>query len=74
VDKLQVDRLAKAVDLTDEMCVDLQTGLENARNLLKLLEEKTQQVFKEVDAESTNEQASSEAKRNDNLFSLSAYR
>jgi hypothetical protein len=74
VDKLQVDRLAKAVDLTDEMCVDLQTGLENARNLLKLLEEKTQQVLKEVDAESTNEQASSEAKRNDNLFSLSAYR
>lgn len=74
VDKLQVDRLAKAVDLTDEMCVDLQTGLENARNLLKLLEEKTQQVLKEVDAEATNEQASSEAKRNDNLFSLSAYR
>lgn len=74
VDKLQVDRLAKAVDLTDEMCVDLQTGLENARNLLKLLEEKTQQVLKEVDAESTNEQVSSEAKRNDNLFSLSAYR
>lgn len=75
VDKLQVDRLAKAVDLTDEMCVDLQTGLENARNLLKLLEEKTQQVLNEVDTEQANATTSTDAsKRNDNLFSLSAYR
>ncbi len=75
VDKLQVDRLAKAVDLTDEMCVDLQTGLENARNLLKLLEEKTKQVLNEVDGEPAKPQASVDAtKRNDNLFSLSAYR
>ncbi|HPY41115.1 MAG TPA: hypothetical protein PLM98_11400 [Thiolinea sp.] len=75
VDKLQVDRLAQAVDLTDEMCVDLQTGLENARNLLKLLEEKTQQVLKEVDTEqATDSTPSDPSKRNDNLFSLSAYR
>lgn len=75
VDKLQVDRLAQAVDLTDEMCVDLQTGLENARNLLKLLEEKTQQVLNEVDTEQANTPTPTDAaKRNDNLFSLSAYR
>lgn len=75
VDKLQVDRLAKAVDLTDEMCVDLQAGLENARNLLKLLEEKTQQVLNEVDTEQMSAPMPSDAtKRNDNLFSLSAYR
>ncbi len=75
VDKLQVDRLAKAVDLTDEMCVDLQTGLENARNLLKLLEEKTQQVLNEADTEQTDAQKPADAtKRNDTLFSLSAYR
>ncbi|SKA86891.1 hypothetical protein SAMN02745130_02750 [Thiothrix eikelboomii] len=75
VDKLQVDRLAKAVDLTDEMCVDLQTGLENARNLLKLLEEKTQQVLNEVETEPADTPPLTDAaKRNDNLFSLSAYR
>lgn len=75
VDKLQVDRLAKAVDLTDEMCVDLQTGLENARNLLKLLEEKTQQVLNEGELEpSQTPTLADTSKRNDNLFSLSAYR
>ena len=75
VDKLQVDRLAKTVDITDEMCADLQAGLENARNLLKTLEDKTRQVLEEADGGKkpllTAEQAT--AKR-DNLFSLSAYR
>lgn len=49
VDSLKVDRLIHTVELTDEMCVDLQTGLENAHKLLKLLESKTQQVIDEVE-------------------------
>ncbi|PID99976.1 MAG: hypothetical protein CSA79_05785 [Thiothrix nivea] len=41
VDPLKVARLGETVDLTDEMCVNLQEGLENARALLSTLEEKT---------------------------------
>ncbi|WP_020396884.1 hypothetical protein [Thiolinea disciformis] len=56
VDALKVDRLIHTVELTDEMCVDLQSGLENAHKLLKLLESKTQQVINEVEhAEDTQQ-------------------
>ncbi|MEZ5538261.1 MAG: hypothetical protein R3F02_21860 [Thiolinea sp.] len=45
IDPLKVERLGETVNLTDEMCVNLQEGLENARALLSTLEEKTAEVI-----------------------------
>nr|CAA6829990.1 MAG: Unknown protein [uncultured Thiotrichaceae bacterium] len=45
VDPLKVERLGETVSLTDEMCVNLQQGLENARALLSTLEKKTAEVI-----------------------------
>ncbi len=50
VEKLPVERLTRTVDMTDEMCSDLQAGLENARNLLKTLEAKTTQLVNGAEA------------------------
>ncbi len=79
VDNLQVDRLIKTVDLTDEMCANLQEGLENARALLTTLEEKTTAVIKAKEEEeapaSVIQQDSDESDgKPRNLFSLRAYR
>ncbi|PID34344.1 MAG: hypothetical protein CR976_00760, partial [Thiotrichales bacterium] len=45
VDPLKVERLSETIELTDEMCVNLQQGLENARALLSTLETKTAEVL-----------------------------
>lgn len=78
VDNLQVDRLAKTVSLTDEMCANLQEGLENARALLTTLETKTTEVIKAGEEEeppaSAAQQDSNEREKPRNLFSLRAYR
>ena len=78
VDNLQVDRLTKTVGLTDEMCANLQEGLENARALLTTLETKTTEVIKATEEEeppaSITTQDSDESEKPRNLFSLRAYR
>lgn len=72
VENLKVDRLTQTVNLTDEMCADLQEGLENARTLLTTLENKTAQVINESE-DMQPETATAESPRN--LFSLkSSYR
>lgn len=77
VDTLKVERLGETVNLTDEMCVNLQQGLENARALLSTLEEKTAEVIdaseKKIPAiDQGNNQGSDDRPRN--LFSLRANR
>lgn len=77
VDHLQVDRLTKTVSLTDEMCENLQEGLENARDLLATLEAKTTEVINAKDEEEAPAlamQDNSESAKPRNLFSLRAYR
>lgn len=77
VDDLQVDRLSKTVGLTDEMCENLQEGLENARALLTTLEAKTTEVINADDEEeppAPAAQYNSESAKPRNLFSLRAYR
>ena len=78
VDNLQVGRLTKTVGLTDEMCANLQEGLENARALLSTLETKTTEVIKATEQEespaSATPQDSDESEKPRNLFSLRAYR
>ncbi len=74
VKDLQVDRLTQTIDITDEMCTDLQTGLENAHQLLLMLEQKTAQV---IDPASWDDQPNTPAalpQKQQNLFSLNAYR
>ncbi|HPQ94351.1 MAG: hypothetical protein KDI44_09795 [Thiothrix sp.] len=68
VENLKVDRLTQTVSLTDEMCADLQEGLENARTLLKTLENKTAQVISESESTHAEAEAASEPPRH--LFSL----
>ncbi len=77
VDKLQIDRLTKTVGLTDEMCVNLQEGLENARALLSTLEAKTTEVINAHEEEppvSATATANDQPEKPRNLFSLRAYR
>ena len=77
VDNLKVDRLTQTVGLTDEMCANLQEGLENARALLSTLEAKTTEVINANDEEeplAPVTQDSNESAKPRNLFSLRAYR
>lgn len=71
VDHLKVDRLSKTIDLTDEMCVNLQQGLENARSLLATLETKTTEVLEASEKEAPS--LPKEEGKPRNLFSLRAY-
>lgn len=77
VDPLKVERLGETVDLTDEMCINLQEGLENARALLSTLEEKTAEV---IDASEKKQPATEQSITHPadghprNLFSLRANR
>lgn len=77
VDILKVERLGETVELTDEMCVNLQQGLENARALLSTLEAKTAEVIdaseKKTPAIGQGNNHSSDD-RSRNLFSLRANR
>ncbi|CAA6805066.1 MAG: Unknown protein [uncultured Thiotrichaceae bacterium] len=77
VDPLKVERLSETVDLTDEMCVNLQQGLENARALLSTLEAKTAEVIdaSEKKVAPINQKTSHDADGHPrNLFSLRANR
>lgn len=77
VNELKVDRLSKTVSLTDEMCENLQEGLENARALLTTLEKKTIEVIDANEAEETPAPEKNDDNEGDkprNLFSLRAYR
>ncbi len=73
VNPLKVARLGETINLTDEMCINLQEGLENARALLSTLEAKTAEVVnagekKRPDREQKAEMVPDE--RPHNLFSL----
>lgn len=77
VDPLKVERLGETVELTDEMCVNLQQGLENARALLSTLEAKTAEVIdvSEKKLSPINQKTSHDVDgRPRNLFSLRAHR
>ena len=76
VNGLKFDRLSQTVNLTDEMCVNLQDGLENAKALLATLEAKTKELVQASDEEPEPgkiDSVSGDGKPR-NLFSLRAIR
>lgn len=72
IDHIRVERIAKTLDLTEQMSTDLHRGMENARDLLSSLELAVQNVTASLDAKqqpaaiASNEQPSDAA----NLLNL----
>lgn len=56
IDHIRVERIAKTLDLTEQMSSDIHKGMENARDLLASLEIAVQNVTRSLDAK-TNEPA-----------------
>ena len=70
VDALPLERLTRTVDITDEMCADLQVGLENAHRLLQVLEQKTVQVLDDSELSSELNQAVSVSPDQQKLYAV----
>lgn len=71
VDALPLDRLTRTVDITDEMCADLQVGLENAHRLLQVLEQKTVQVLDDSELSSELDKPISPNAEQQKLYAVS---
>ncbi|EIJ35650.1 hypothetical protein [Thiothrix nivea] len=61
IDHIRVDRIAKTLDLTEQMSTDLHKGMENARDLLSSLEVAVQNVTASLDSRQPQEEVTEDA-------------